>query len=466
MNIPLFRMLETYKKHNPLPFHMPGHIHGRGLIEDLKIAGSWDITEIPGSDCLHNPSGVIKEAQLLAAKCFGAEYSIFLVNGSTSGIHIMINSVVKQGGKLIIGRDCHRSVLNALALLNAEPVFVLPQIDKENNIPLGVTSYDIEQALKDHPDAQGILITRPNYYGIATSIKDIVQVAEKYNVPLLVDEAHGAHFNFHGALPESSVTLGAELCVQSLHKTLPALTQTALLHGKNNMVDKKKVEMFSAMLQTTSPSYLLMASIDIARDFMEREGYDCYQRLWQNINDFNTKLNNIGIKRVTVLHREFETDFSRITLSFKNTSLSGYQAEEILRKDYGIVVEMAELFNLVLIATPFHTKEDFKKLLNALERIYEKYGTQDTSKNLPLYNSLPERTLPLHQAIYHKTKEVPINKAAGEVSSASVVPYPPGVPLLNPGEKITFEIIEYIMELLASGCIVHGINENKIPVVI
>jgi len=468
MNTPVLRMLETYRKKNPLPFHMPGHILGRGLVIELKTAGQWDITEIPGSDCLHNPDGAIKEAQELAAKCFGADYSIFLVNGSTAGIHIMVNSVAKQGEKLIIGRDCHRSVLNALALSKVDPVFVLPEIDQENRIPLCINARDLEKALRDNPDVQGILITRPNYYGIAASVRVIAETARRYNVPLLVDEAHGAHFVFHSAFPEPAVKAGAELCVQSLHKTLPALTQTAILHGKDNLIPRKKVEMFSSMLQTTSPSYLFMASIDFARDYMEREGRELYQRLWQIIDAFDRELERIpGIKRVGTEYKGFETDFSRIVLSFKDTSLTGYQAEEILRTEYGIVAEMADRYNLVLIATPFHTEEDFKKLLYALERISEKYGSaKDRRKQLPLIDSLPEKVISLHEAISSETGEIPINKAVGEICGATVVPYPPGIPLLNPGERITAEIVDYITELLELGCVIHGINEGKIPVII
>lgn len=195
---------------------------------------------------------------------------------------------------------------------------MLPEIDNENQIPKGINPQDLEQALVDNPDAQGILITRPNYYGIASSVEDIVKISQKYNVPLLIDEAHGAHFIFHNAFPECGIRAGAELCVQSLHKTMPALTQTAILHGKNNLISREKVEMISSMLQTTSPSYLLMASIDFARDFMERKGYSLYQRLLENINEFNRGIENIpSINRVCTEYKGFETDFSRIVLSLK-----------------------------------------------------------------------------------------------------------------------------------------------------
>lgn len=468
MNSPIYKMLKSYALKNPLPFHMPGHVLGRGLIEELKNAGSLDITEIPGSDCLHCPTGVIGDAQNLAAQCFGADYTLFLVNGSTSGIHIMIRSAVRPGGKLIIGRDCHSSVLNALALINAQPVFVLPKIDLVNQISLGVSLKDLEKAIIENPDAQGILITRPNYYGIAASISDIAKLAKEYRIPLLVDEAHGAHLKFHQAFPEPAIESGADLCVQSLHKTLPALTQTAFLHGlKNGPIHQQQVQKIASMIQTTSPSYILMASIDTARDLLEKDGRVLYQKLWDNIRVFEKELaKRTAIQRISVTCEGYETDFSRIVLSFKNTLLSGYEAEKILRTRYGIVAEMADLYNLVLITTPFHTKNDFNRLLEALEIISDEYrGECSTQNEIPFYNVIPRQVIPLQEAaLYSEKSYMSIHKAVGNVCGEAIIPYPPGIPVINPGEEITSGAVAYLLKIMELGCSVHGVIDGKIPV--
>lgn len=468
-NTPLYTMLRKYGEGQPLPFHMPGHLLGRGLEDELKMAGRLDITEIPGSDCLHSPAGVIKEAQELAAKCFGAGYTLFLVNGSTAGIHTMVRSVVKPGGKLVIGRDSHRSVLNALALNQAEPVFVLPQVDEDNTIPLGVSAEALNQALESHPDAQGVLLTRPNYYGVAASLKPIHEITQSHGLPLLVDEAHGAHFTFHRSLPQTALEQGADLCVQSLHKTLPSLTQTALLHGRqDSKIDRAKVERAASMLQTTSPSYLLMASIDRVRELMENEGERLYEILLDRISNFESALLKYTvIERVARSYEGYETDGSRLVLSFKNTLLTGFEAEEQLRSRFGIVAEMADLNHVVLIATPYHTAEDFDKLLKALGELSKENKGKKVESCRPLSwpNTLPERILSLHEAFSCESCEVPIKEAVNHISADLVVPYPPGIPVLNPGEKITGEMIDYLWNLSAQGGSIHGLHDGRLHII-
>jgi lysine decarboxylase len=466
-NTPIYKMLKEYKKKDPLPYHMPGHVLGRGLCDELKLAGSFDITEISGSDCLHEPRGVIKEAQSKAAACFSADYSLFLVNGSTSGIHAMIQATVKPEGKLILGRDCHISAMNALALINGEPVFVSPEVDEKNQIPLGVTFDSLEKVIKENPDAQAILINRPGYYGTATRLDKISRLAKLYKIPLLVDEAHGAHFCFHEDFPEPAITLGADLCVQSLHKTLPAFTQTAILHGSSKgLVDKDIVEKSVSMTQTTSPSYLLMSSIDMARSIMAGKGRELYGNLKQNIDDFIIKLKkNTCIKRVEYDNSNFENDFSRIVLSFVSTGLSGFKAEELLRTRFGIVAEMADLNNIVLITTPFHISEDFDKLLMALKTISEEYSAEKTNIEIPHWpKNIPTRIVPLRKALFENAEEIPFNESTGRVCGAYITPYPPGIPLVTPGEIINKETIDFVDILLRENCPVHGIQNRKIKV--
>ena len=465
MGTPLVDMLKAYQEGHPLPFHMPGHILGRGLSNELKRAGSLDITEIPGSDCLHAPTGAIKEAQELAAKCFGAGFTLFLVNGSTAGIQTMIKAVVKPGGKLIVGRDSHRSVINALALFGGEPVFVMPSIDEESDLPWGVTAEAIERAILDHENVQGVLLTRPSYYGAAASLEEIRKVTRRHGLPLLVDEAHGAHFGFHRELPPTALEQGADLCVQSLHKTLPALTQTALLHGQKDLELWSKVESAASMLQSTSPSYLLMASIDSARNLMENEGEALYDRLLSIIKDFDRSLETrTRVKRLALKHEGLVQDFSRIVLSFEQTRLSGYEAEELLRTRYGIVAEMADLIHVVLIATPFHSREDFDRLIHALQMLSQEFKGENNRRAVKWPMHLPEKVLTLGSALSFSGHEVPIKEALNKICGGLVVPYPPGIPLLNPGERITGEILDYIEAVISQGCRVHGCNDGKLPI--
>lgn len=466
--IPIYEMLKAYRGTNPLAFHTPGHILSRGLLEELKHVGNLDITEIPGSDCLHAPQGAIKKAQDKAAHCFGADYSLFLVNGSTAGIQAMIQAVVEPGGKLILGRDSHISALNTLAQINGEPVFVMPKIDDESQIPLGITVDELRTAIKANPDAQGILITRPNYYGIATSLKDIVNLANENNMPLLIDEAHGAHFKFHKNLPKPAMEYGVDLCVQSIHKTLPALTQTAILHGKaNGLIDKSHISRITSMVQTTSPSYILMCSIDMARYIIEKEGRVLYENLKVLISNFDEQLKkHTCIKRVAQDYEGFDTDFTRIVLSFENTELSGYKAGELLNTRYGIVIEMADLNNIVLISTPFHTSEDFDKLILALKEISDNFGVNNKRSQFPKWpNFIPQRIIPLRKALFDKGRKIPIYKSAGCISGDYIIPYPPGIPLIIPGEIISEEIVEYISSLLRENCSVHGVDNNNIRVI-
>lgn len=465
MGTPLLDMLKAYGEGQPLPFHMPGHVLGRGLNQELNRAGSLDITEIPGSDCLHAPSGVIKEAQELAAKCFGAGSTLFLVNGSTSGIHAMIKAVVKPGGKLIMGRDSHRSVLNALALFGGEPVFVMPDMDEETGLTLGVTAEAIERAILNNDNVQGVLLTRPNYYGIAPALKPIVEVTRRHGIPLLVDEAHGAHFVFHPRLPDTALAQGADICVQSLHKTLPALTQTALLHCREGYGKWPEVVSAASMLQTTSPSYILMASIDRARDLLENEGEALYERLAENIKVFEKALQTRTlVNHATWHHKNMDWDFSRLVLSFEQTRLSGFEAEALLRTRFGIVAEMADLKHVVLIATPFHDHEDFERLVKALEELSREYKGRNSKKLVKWPDSLPERVIPLARALSLKGREMPINNTLNRICGSLIVPYPPGIPLLNPGERITEDCLAYLEEVLSQGCQVHGIDEGRIYV--
>jgi len=469
MNTPIYNMLLKYSGRKPLPFHMPGHVMGRGLASLFKDAGLMDITEIPGSDFLHDPGGVIMEAQVLAARAFGARNTYFSVNGSTAGIHAMIRAAVKPGGKILVNRDAHSSAINAISLLNAKPVYLIPVYDEETHLALGCRKADLESALNQHPDIQAVLLTRPNYYGVVPDIKDMAEIARSRGIPVIIDEAHGAHFAFSSLLPETALESGADACVQSLHKTLPAMTQTALVHeGESSMLEPGSLFRNLSMLQTTSPSYVLMASIDIAREIMEKMGAELYDVLYGRIRAFDAELSGIaGVKRVKPGAEGIETDFSRIVLSFQECGLTGLEAERILRESFGIVAEMADHYHVVFIATPFHTDDDFETLIRAIhETVRRGYGpAEDRLSFVRAPKTLPEKAMNPGEALSKPSEIIPLKQAAGRISAAPVTPYPPGIPLVYPGEVITAELSGCLAEILRSGGRVHGIMDGRVRVV-
>lgn len=469
MDTPIYNMLRKYAGQKPLPFHMPGHVMGRGLAGFFKCAGRMDITEIPGSDSLHDPDGVIKEAQALAARAFGAKNTYFSVNGSTAGIHAMIRAAVRPGGKIIINRDAHTSVINAISLLGAEPVCLLPKYDEENHIALGCKAGDVKDALSGHPDAQAVLITRPNYYGVATDMKEMAEAARSRGIPFMVDEAHGAHYAFSRLFPKPALRLGADACVQSLHKTLPAMTQTALVHeSPSSLLGEGRLFRYMSMIQTTSPSYVLMASIDIARELMEKRGADLYDALYRRIRDFDRELLGIpGVKRVVPEGPGVENDFSRIVLSFEQCGFTGFEAERLLREWFGIVAEMADYYHVVLIATPFHADEDFVALIDAIRSV-TRQGSGKFAARLSFVRapeSLPERAMSPGAASQMPYEYVPLEKAGGRISASTITPYPPGIPLVYPGEVISPELVRYLAEIRGSGGRIHGIMDGKVQAI-
>lgn len=468
-NTPIYNMLLKYSENRPIPFHMPGHVMGRGLAGLLQGIGRLDITEIPGSDCLHDPDGVIRDAQDLAARAFGAKRTWFSVNGSTVGIHAMIRAAVSPGGKILINRDAHRSVINAISLLKAEPVFILPEYDEKTCLILGCRESDLISALEEHPDIEAVLLTRPNYFGVASPVKAMTEITRSRGIPFLVDEAHGAHFAFSSLLPEPVLRLGADACVQSLHKTLPAMTQTALVHeGPSSLLSPDRLFRCLSMLQTTSPSYVLMTSIDLARDIMEQSGSELYDALYKRVCAFDRELAGMeGVRRVIPDVSGIDTDFSRIVLSFEQSGLTGFQAERMLRESCGIVAEMADCHHVVLIATPFHADEDFEALLTGIRETLKhgKGSSVDLFSSFKVPDSLPERAMNPGDALERPVEFIGLDQAEGRISASTITPYPPGIPLVVPGEVISGEIIRYLNEIQGSGGRVHGIMDDRVQVI-
>ena len=462
--VPIIKGLEFYKNQNNTAFHMPGHKQNQRIFEELEFLKanvySYDLTEVPGTDNLYEAEEMIKDAQVLLSEAMGSKKSYMLVNGSTCGIYSMILGLLNKNDKIIVQRNCHKSVFTAIYLGNLSSIYVYPKVIKDFDIASTVDAYDLAEVIKENKDAKAVVITSPTYYGTCAYIKEISNLCKENNMLLLVDEAHGAHFNFSSLLPETAISLGADIAVTSFHKTLPALTQTAVLNLSHNLSDAQieKIESKLQMFQSSSPSYLFLASIDLARYLMETKGEMLIKELKANIDKVKEALSDIrGIRVLDETHLENESyDFTRLVV---NTPLRGNYLAELLRSKYNIQVEMADFNNIVLIGTVADTSIMYENLVKALKDIFadSNYETQlnnhinearkdRNSTNLNSYRQIPKpkTILNWHEAEELERELVELDDSIGRVSAESLVPYPPGVPLVLPGEEITSEIITYI----------------------
>ena len=443
---------------------MPGHKLGNGIPDEmadnlLKL----DITETCGSGKKSFPYDEVEKAEKLAAKTFGADRTFFLVNGSTCGIHAVIMSMCKPKDKLILGRDSHKSVINAMILNGVEPVYIKPKFNKDFGIPTVITPEQIESAIKKNPDVAGVIITRPNYYGICSDIEAIKAIADKYGKVLAVDEAHGAHLHFSEKLPVSSMKVGADLCVQSAHKTLPVITQGAYLHIKGNKIRTETLRDNLDRIVTTSPSYIIMSLLDVARAVMESRGQKLFDELLNNIDCFKKKLKKSNC--FEVLSKELlpgiSYDMTRMVINASKCGMSGFELYRILARDFNIHVEMADSNNIVCICSVFDKPETFDRLYNALSKIkiHDKKSRLETEVFTESLNVL-EQKISFCDIRSTQTKKVKLRDSKGKVCMKTIIPYPPGIPVICPGEVITDEIIKYIEKFCSLGCMITGIENN------
>ncbi|MDI3478391.1 MAG: hypothetical protein PWQ59_1916 [Thermoanaerobacterium sp.] len=469
LSAPLYEALLKYVEDGTLPYHMPGHKEGRIISRKyIENLAKIDLTEVPGTDNLHDPQGPILEAEKLAAKAFGAKMSFFLVNGTTCGIYAAMSAVLNEGDAVIIQRNSHKSVYNGLILTGATPIYLTPLIDYEDGIAMGVSIDELEGLLKGNKDIKAVLITYPNYYGFCIDIKSIVDLVHKYNKILIVDEAHGAHFAFSDKLPLPASKAGADIVVESIHKTLPAFTQSSILHVNTDRVDVDRLKFYLSLYQSTSPSYILMTSIDLARDFMEREGKD---RLEECVNlsiDARNKLNAIeGVKcigdDIVGKYGINDYDTTKLTISIKGLGISGSEAERILRENFNIQMEMSDLYNILAIMTVADGEKEFGELVKSVEGLL-KYKKNQEIRLIDYYPDVPEMKMKPSEAVKKPYTLLKIDDAVDSVSLDYVIPYPPGVPLICPGEIIKKDMVQYIKLLYNIGIKIVGIDNLNIRV--
>lgn len=449
----LFQKLSAYAALKRASFAMPGHKGGRGFSEEFKSKiAEIDVTELADTENLHAPRSLLVSASERLAKIYGSERSFFLTGGSTSGVHIMMHSVC-TGGKLLVNRNCHRSVINCAALSGYRLKFLGQDTDKNLLCPLPPTAAEVEKALSEDKEIAAVLITSPDYYGHMADIAAISRVCHKEKIPLLVDEAHGAHL---AAFGKGAIMSGADMAVNSAHKTLNALNQAAYLHIKSDLVDKDRVAALAPMVQTSSPSYPIVASAELALGGIGEE--------WKKLAGYIDKKRTELKKNTKVAFAEGETDPTRIVFGLSGYEITGYEMEKVLRERYNIDVEMSDRFNVVAIATPANTTEEIDSLFAAAEEILSEAAFAQ-NKDFPMPPAPVER-MTARDAFFAKGEKTELSAAEGRVSKTNITAYPPGTAIVAIGEEITAEHIEYITGIKRLGAEIEGMENGKVSVVL
>ncbi|GMO54855.1 MAG: aminotransferase class I/II-fold pyridoxal phosphate-dependent enzyme [Candidatus Endomicrobiellum trichonymphae] len=464
---PLFDTLLAHAKRDVVSFHCPGHKNGKGIDRELKdYTGEevykFDVTVFDEVDSLHDPVGSIKKAQELMAQAYGVEHSFFLVNGSSVGNIAMFLAACDSGDSVIVSRSSHKSIMAGIIMSGVWPIWIQPKIDQNLDLIFNSTYNQVKDALDRYPEAKAVFITSPTYNGIVTELSRVVDLCHRRGKTVLVDEAHGVHLLFNDQLPESAVSAGADLCVQSTHKILSAMSQGSVLHFNSKLVDFNRVKRVVSMLQTTSPNYLILATLDLARRQAFLRGEENFNRVikaaeWGRAY-INDNINSMKcFTRQEVQKLGFDLDVTKLTVNVTKTGLSGYEIESILAKEYNVQLDYADLFNLVAIMSEGSEKSDVEVFVNALESISEKYRGKQKNWILKIPSLATEMVMrPREVFLSNSTKKVSLKKAAGHVAAQTLTPYPPGIPVVIPGERITKEICDYLIDMSSKDIRVSG----------
>lgn len=466
---PIFEALQKYREARVVPFDVPGHKQGKGNPELTEFLGkqclSVDVNSMKPLDNLCHPVSVIKDAETLAAEAFGAEHVFFMVNGTTSAVQTMILSACKAGEKIIMPRNVHRSAINSLILCGAVPIYVNPDVDKRLGIPLGMRVSDVEAAILANPDAKAVFVNNPTYYGICSDLRSIVKLAHEHGMMVLVDEAHGTHFYFGENMPVSAMAAGADMAAVSMHKTGGSLTQSSfVLLGKN--VPEGYVRAVINLTQTTSGSYLLLSSLDISRRNLALHGKEIFKKVVDLAEYARNEINEIGgyfTYSEKMINGDSIYDFDRTKLSLftRDLGLAGIEVYDILRDQYGIQIEFGDIGNILAIVSVGDTKFAIERLVSALCEIKRRFskdpsGMFDHEYINPLVKISPQK------AFYSEKKNMKIEESSGRISGEFVMCYPPGIPIIAPGELITDEILDYIAYSKERGCFLTGTEDMNI----
>ena len=468
-NAPILEALEKYKKMRVVPFDVPGHKRGKGNYDLTHFLGercvTVDVNSMKPLDNLCHPISVIKDAEELAAKAFGAAHAFFMVNGTTSSVQSMILSACKKGDKIIVPRNVHRSVINALVLVGAQPIYVNPDIDKRLGISLGMSMEQVEKVINENPDAVAILVNNPTYYGICSDIKSIVEMAHEKNMLVLADEAHGTHFYFGENLPISAIKAGADMASVSMHKSGGSLTQSSiLLIGEN--VNQGYVSQIINLTQTTSASYLLLSSLDISRRNLALDGKKIFDKVVKLAEYAREEINAIGdyyafSREMINGNSIFDFDITKLSVHTLDIGLAGIEVYDILRDEYDIQIEFGDIGNILAYISVGDRERDIERLVSALYEIKRRFKKSSAGMLVQEY-IVPEVVKTPQEAFYSDKESILLEKSAGRVCSEFVMSYPPGIPIIAPGELITEEVIAYIKYAKEKGCQLTGTQDSKV----
>ncbi|MGY6530721.1 MAG: aminotransferase class I/II-fold pyridoxal phosphate-dependent enzyme [Cyanobacterium sp.] len=475
MNNPLINQLKKSLEKHHAPFYAPGHKQGKGAnIELKKILGESvfkaDLPELPELDNLFAPEGVIKEAQEFASQTFGAKKTWFLINGSTCGIIASILATCREGDKIILPRNVHQSVIYGLVLSGAIPIFINPEYDLNFDICYGLSSQQIELALQQNTDVKAVMIVSPTYHGICSNITEIAKVAHSYNIPLLVDEAHGAHFTFHPQLPTCALDGGADVVIQSTHKVLGALTQASMVHLQGDLVNPDGISNALQLLQSSSPSYLLLASLESATTQMAREGEELLNKTIFLATMARKKIKKLDYFRVLEFQKPTPSfhnlDITRLTVNVSGLGITGYLADEILHEELSVTCELPSLTNLTFIISMGNDISDIKLLIDGLKKL-AKHHKKELNKQPNFYglNFESELVISPRQAQWAEKKVVNLEDSLNQISGETISAYPPGIPILVTGEKITKKALDYLQKVIISGATITGINDGSLQTI-
>ena len=467
----LYKKLEEYGRTGCYPFHMPGHKRNVSSVDGDFPFGT-DITEIEGFDNLHHAEGIIKKAQKDMARLYGVKETFFSINGSTAALQAAISACVRRGGQILMARNCHKAVYNTLYLRDLQPTYIYPHREEKLGINGGISAARVERYLEENPEIQAVLITSPTYDGIVSDVKRIAKAAHAHGIPLIVDEAHGAHFHFSDYFPASAADLGADLVIQSLHKTLPAMTQTAVLHRCTDRVDRNLISRFMGIYQTSSPSYVLMASMDACADKLARNGKEMFAQYTENLQNARERLKKCNhICLVTPQKgkdlRITDYDRSKMIFSTENSSLNGKQLSRILNREFHLEMEMSAEGYALALTSVGDTREGFEKLCEAIEEIDRRESLKSVEEaecgNEDKKYSIGEmkQCMRISQAMDADSMQCILEESVGKISAEFAYLYPPGIPILVPGEQITGLFVRNVRRYMEQGLELQGLRDSS-----
>ena len=460
---PIYEALEEFRKNRIVPFDVPGHKRGRGNPELAGLLGEKcvgiDVNSMKPLDNLCHPVSVIREAEEMAAEAFGAAHAFLMVGGTTSSVQSMVLSVCKKGDKIILPRNVHRSVINALVLCGAIPIYVNPHVDASLGIALGMRVSQVERAIAENPDAEAVLVNNPTYYGICSDLRSIVRMAHAHGMKVLADEAHGTHFYFGENMPLSAMEAGADMAAVSMHKSGGSLTQSSFLLIGPGM-NQGFVRQIINLTQTTSASYLLLASLDISRRNLALRGKKEFAKVTALAEYARGEINRIGgyyAYTAELINGDsiFDFDRTKLTVNTLGIGLAGIEVYDLLRDEYDIQMELGDIANILAYLSIGDRERDVERLIGALVEIKRKYGRENADMYTQEYIE-PKVAVSPQSAFYAEKESLPLEQTCGRICSEFVMCYPPGIPILAPGEEITEEILEYIVYAREKGCSMTG----------